>query len=134
MILEAFFSHLSADDGFIALAGNRLYPVVAPQGIDYPMATYTLDGDETDRLADSSISSLRIALISVDIWGLTVLEAHALADAVEAALLPVHGVMGSLDVPQEVDDIRLARPRLALFESDSKLYRASQQYAVAYYP
>lgn len=134
MLLEAFYSHLTGDSGFIAVAGDRLYPGVAPQDIPYPMATFSLDGDRPDRLLAGENGSLRRALIAVDCYAPQLVDAERLARAVEAALVDEHSELGSLSPPQEVTDIQVSRDHFMLFETDSKLYRLSLQFAVSYYP
>lgn len=104
-----------------------------PQGVVPPAVTFSIDGDLPQRLTSGEASSLRTALVSVDCWAISVVAAHRLADAVEACLLPVHGAMGAEVPPQLVDDVQLER-RFDLFETDSKLYRVSLQFSVAYYP
>lgn len=130
MITQAFFYELVANAGVAAIT-TALYPHHIPQGIRYPALTYSVDADDHEPTLDG-ISSLKTALFSVDCWDHSYRTAHELADAVEAALINLSGDMGGLSPSQSVDVIRKER-RLDLFETDTKLYRVSLQFSVAYW-
>lgn len=126
MIVDSLFSFLQANAGVNAVA-QGIYPQTIPQGGAFPAITYTLDADERDQLLDS-IGDLKRALIEINAWDQDHRLAHALADAIEAALAGYRGVFGT----KTAEHIRLER-KFDLFESDSLLYRVSQQFLIAYY-
>lgn len=130
MIVESFRSHLFAAAGVAAIT-ESIYPKHLPQHVQKPAITYGVSGDDDEQLLDG-ISSLKIALFDVDCWDLSFITAHELADAVEAALVGHTGVLGTFSPAASVDHIRKER-RFDLFESDTKLYRVSLQFLVAYY-
>jgi hypothetical protein len=130
VIGESFRSYLVADAGVAAIT-TRLYPHHLPQHVAKPAMTYGIADDNDEQLLDG-ISSLKTSLIDVDCWDFSILDARSLADAVETAVVGVSGPIGSLSPPDEVNHIRKER-RLELFEADTKLYRVSLQFLVAYY-
>lgn len=126
MIVDSVYSFLAANAGIAALC-QSIYPQLAPQPITGDMITYSLDSDETYPLFDG-VGSLREARVSVEAWSLDHLRAHQIGDAIESALDGYRGAFGS----KTADHVRLER-KFELFESDSKLYRVSQQFVLAYY-
>lgn len=90
MSLESnIYSTLSADAGVTALVSDRIYPVVAPQGVTVPFVVWqviaktgstTLGADET--------SGLDRVLIQFACFGRTYSSAHDVCNAVRAALEP----------------------------------------------
>jgi len=130
MFVESFHSHLAADSGVDALV-SAIYPHWIPQNAAFPSISYRLQSDERQQLFDD-VSSLKTALFDVDCWALSYLTAHEIADAVEASLAGHTGAFGTLSPRDQVDQIRMER-KLELFENDTKLYRVSLQFFVAYY-
>jgi Protein of unknown function (DUF3168) len=130
VIIEAMRGQLRNDSGISAIS-TAIYPHHIPQGVSYPAVTFGVDGDDNALLLDG-ISSLKEALFSVDCWDYSVITANRLADAVEAALVGARGDFGGLSPSQEVDHVRKER-RFDLYEPDTKLYRVSLQFFVAYY-
>lgn len=104
-----------------------MFPQTIPQGTSPPAITYSLDFDERDPLFDGP-GDLKQALIDTSAWHTDHAAAHALADAVETALANYRGTFGT----KTAEHIRLAR-KFELFESDTGLYRVSQQFLIAYY-
>lgn len=126
MISDSFFSYLGAQSGVTTLC-PQIYPVTIPQGVDPPAITFSLDADDREPLFDGP-GDLKQALIEVNSWSLDHANAHAIADAVETALANYRGTFGT----KTAEHIRLAR-KFELFESDTALYRVSQQFLIAYY-
>jgi hypothetical protein len=126
VIVDSFFSFLGAQSGVTSLC-PRIYPLTIPEGANPPAITFSLDSDERDQLFDGP-GDLKQALIDTSSWSLDHANAHAIADAVEAALANYRGTFGS----KTAEHIRLAR-KFELFESDSGLYRVSQQFLIAYH-
>ncbi len=131
MIVESFRSHLFAAAGVAAIT-ESIYPKHLPQHVQKPAITYGMAGDDDEQLLDGDISSLKTALFDVDCWDLSYVTAHELADAVEAALVGHTGALGTLSPATSVNHIRKER-RFDLFESDTRLYRVSLQFLVAFY-
>jgi hypothetical protein len=131
MIVQSFYSHLSNASGVLAITSS-IYPHHLPQHASKPAITYGMAGDDDEQLVDGDISSLKTALFDVDCWDYSYLDAHRLADAVETAVVGHTGDLGSLSPADQVDHIRKER-RFDLFESDTKLYRVSLQFLVAYF-
>ena len=130
MIVESFHSHLAADGGVSAIV-DRIWPHWIPLDADMPAISYRMDADDRQYLLDGE-SSLKTALFDVECWSDSYREAHRLADAVESSLSGHTGAFGTLSPIDTVDHIRLER-KFELAETDSKLYRVSMQFFVAYY-
>lgn len=130
MIVESFLSHLESGPGVAAIC-QSFYPKVLPQVYTDPAITYGVDQDSDDQLLGDS-GSLSEAIFDVDCWSVSYLTAHQLADAVEALLVGHTGALGSASPSLYADHIRKER-RFDLFEADTKLYRVSLQFLVAYY-
>lgn len=126
MIIESFFSFLSSQATITALC-KSIFPHTIPQNESLPAITYFVDEDLPEPILDGS-SSLRVSRFNVDCWSHKYTEAHALADAVEAVLVGFTGVFGT----DNAGHIRLER-RFDLFETETKLYRVSMQFFIAYF-
>jgi hypothetical protein len=126
MIVESFHTHLSADSGVAALC-KRIWPHWIPHDSEMPAISYRMEGDERQHLMNG-VSTLKLALFNVECWSASYAQAHELSEAVESALAGHAGTFGDDDV----DHIRLER-KFELAETDSKLYRVSMQFFLAYY-
>ena len=126
MIVDSFFAFLGAQSGVTSLC-QQIFPLTIPEGADPPAITFSLDSDTRDPLFDGP-GDLKTALIDTSAWHTDHAAAHALADAIESALANYRGAFGS----KTAEHIRLER-KFELFESDSGLYRVSQQFFIAYY-
>ena len=130
MIITAFHSHLSNDAGVAAIAGG-IFPHHIPQNSTFPAITYELDSDE-DYQTLGGISGMSSALFDVNCWDLVLITAHQLADAVESALVNYRGDLGGISPAVTVNHLRKDRGRFEFFETDTKLYRVSMRFFVAY--
>jgi hypothetical protein len=130
MIVESLKYHLANTAG-IAAINERVWPHWIPLNAVMPAISYRMDADDRQQLLDG-VSTLKTALMDVECWSDSYLESHQLADAVEAALVGHTGTIGASSPLDVVDHIRLER-KLELAETDSKLYRISMQFFVAYY-
>jgi len=128
VISDSLFTYLMASSGVTALCPASIFPHVMTQDAALPAITYSLDADDRDRLFDGTAGALKTALVEINTFDLDHKVAHQLADAIETALVDYRGAFGS----KTAEHIRLER-KFDLFESDSKLYRVSQQFMIAYY-
>ena len=130
MIVQAFYAHLSGDAGVSALTSS-IYPQVIPQNASFPAITYQIESDEDSQLL-TGISSLYEATFRVDCWDTDQITAHQLADAVEAAMVSYRGDFGSQSPAITAHHVRKERGRFELYETDTKLFRVSLQFLIAY--
>lgn len=128
MIVDSFYSYLGTQVGVTSLCpSSKHFPLTIPEGTTPPAITFSLDADERDPLFDGP-GDLKQALIEANAWHTDHSAAHALADAIETSLANYRGAFGS----KTAEHIRLNR-KFELFETDSGLYRVSQQFFIAYY-
>lgn len=126
MIVDSFRTFLVAQTGVASLC-PQMFPLTIPASAKPPAITFSVDSDERDQLLDDS-GSLRRALIECSSWHTDHYMSHQIADAIESALVGHRGAFGSVTA----EHIRLER-RLEIFESDTGLYRVSQQFLIAYH-
>jgi hypothetical protein len=126
MIVDSLFSFLAADAGIYDRC-QSIFPQTIPQNASLPAITYTLNSEERDQLM-AGVGLLKTALIDIEAWHTDHRGAHELADAIETLLAGYRGEFGS----KTAEHIRMER-KFELFESDSGLYRVSQQFLIAYY-
>ena len=104
-----------------------IYPYFLPQShIGFPALTYSMDDDLEQTLIDGT-STMKEAILSVDCWAYDYIRAHDLADAVKDEMVDYTGTFGS----STVNHCRKER-ELDLYEPDTKVYRVSLQFRVAY--
>jgi hypothetical protein len=127
MIVDSIHQYLSTSTGITDIVGKSVFPLTVPQGASFPAVVFTLDEDNIDQLLDE-VGGLRRSLVSIDCYSKDHPEAHQLADATEAALIGKRGTFGT----KTAEFITLQR-RFELLETDSKLYRVSMQFAIAYF-
>lgn len=131
MIVESLYSHLTDDAGVSAITA-RMYPQTLPQEVTLPAISYFMAADNREPLIDGEMSPLKEALFDLNAWAETYTEAHQLAEAIEAALVGTVGAFGSASPADNVDTIRMER-KFDLFETDTKRYRVTMRFFVAYY-
>ncbi len=130
--LYTFLAAKSSIRAIVAMSGNSptkpsFYTHMLPlKHYGYPALTYALDEDSDQQLL-SGISGLKEALLTVDCWALVYSQAHSLAAAVKAEMVGYRGAFGS----STAEHIRKER-ELDLHEPDTKLFRVSLQFRVAY--
>ena len=128
MIVDSFFSFLGAQSGVTSLCpSSKHFPLTIPEGTTPPAITFSLDAERREPLFDGQ-ADLRESLIDVRAWHTDQAAAHALADAIETALVNYRGAFGS----KTAEHIRIER-KFDLFESDTGLYCVPQQFLIAYY-
>lgn len=117
---EAVVALLAADSAVVAIVGARMYPNVAPQGAAAPFLVYQVISDVPENsLADTSprLSNIRL---QVDCYSTRYLQAHALAEAVEAKLVAA----STPDFSAWRDTTR------DLFDAEAQMHRVSTDFAV----
>lgn len=97
------------------LASGRVYPLVAPQGVDYPALVYT-PVDQEHILGMNGLHGVQRVRVQVDAYARTYAEAIALQDQVRDA------VVASKSTVAEV------RMVLTDFEEETRLYRVAVDY------
>ena len=101
------------------LAGNRVYPDVAPSGATLPRITYQqVGGVSVDSLEIGRVGH-RNARIQISVWAATRTVASALARAVEDALM---GSLAATAIGAMVSD----------HEPDTNLYGCRQDFSIWY--
>ncbi len=130
MIVESFYSHMLADAAVSAIT-TRIFPQTIPDGQEPPAITFQLDGDDRNPTFDGVSDSLKTARFDVNAYSLEYLEAHALAEALEAALAGTRGNFGTLSPPDFVDQVRMER-KFDIFETQTGLHRVSLNFIVLY--
>ncbi len=120
--------------GVQAVIGDRFYPVVLPEDVAYPCASYHVISDTPSYTlaGDSTLASMRI---QVDTWsGGASNASYAAAKAAQAAIRAVLDLYrGQLSDGTRVAGIFVANA-LDLYEQDARCYRTSTDYIVNYYP
>jgi hypothetical protein len=116
-------------------AAAVIYPSWLPQqNQTFPAVTYSIDENQDDQLLDG-VGSLIQSIVSVECWAMTYAAAHTLADVVKSEMVGSRGVFGDLTtspmVTVWVDHIRKVR-ELDLYESDTRIFRVSLQFVIAY--
>lgn len=85
MIEADLVALLKADGAVAALAGTRIFPEPAPQGVAFPAITYRRISGQRDYSLDGH-TGLATARFQFDCWAMLFAQARALADAVSLAL------------------------------------------------
>lgn len=132
MITTSLRQHLLADSGVSALC-DSIFPKTIPDGSDTDAIVYGVDGDGREMLVEYTTSGLKKIRVGIECYSLDYDQAWAIAAAVEAALTGVSGAFGTSSPQDEVNHIRLERDSFDHFENDTKLYRVSMQFLIAYY-
>lgn len=130
MISEALYDHLQADSGVTTLCSN-IYPTSRPLRVDPPFIIYTLDDDRRDQLL-SGEGTYRQAIMSIDCYSSTLVEAVNIADAVETSLTGYQGIMGTTTPNVDVNHVRLERRGPHLRENDTDLHRVPLEFLIGY--
>lgn len=106
-----------------AYAGDRIYPVVRPQGSALPAIVYTPFAADQVHNLDGRDGSLRFIRVQIDCWSLTFDEVIAMAAAVTARLDTAATHFRSVLEPGSgFDD----------YEPDTKLYRRSMDFRCSF--
>jgi hypothetical protein len=82
---KALFNHLTNYVALERLIGTRLYPDLLPQNVTYPAIAYMLES-ELPEMVQQGPSGLRRAYYRFEIYGETIEDVDAIADAIENAM------------------------------------------------
>lgn len=98
MILgDAIYSILSGDATLTGLVGTDIYPVSAPQGVNYPFVVYSFSSaDPTDQKDGSS--PIDDVSLNVDCYDKTYRGAQSIVNAVRDALDDYSGTAASITI------------------------------------
>jgi hypothetical protein len=111
---------------FALIGGQRIFPVVMPQGETRTSLVYTTISETTDHVTTGA-SGLVMQRIQIDAYATLPDDADTLARAVKDILDGYRGAMGAIDVQGVFADT--ARTD---YQSEPKLYRVSRDYLVWY--
>lgn len=103
------------------LVGDRIYPDVAPEGTARPYLTYQQVGGKALNYLEGTVPGKRNARMQVNVWADTRLAASELSERAEDALRLAAGLQAEV-----------LGARVSLFEEDTKLRGARQDFSVWY--
>lgn len=126
---EAIRSHLLADSGVAALC-KKIFPADKAHGVSAPAIVYEFAEINRDQLLQG-VGSYRNCLVDFECWALKYADAHAIADAVESALIDFVGTLGTSTPSIDVDHCRLER-RFDIQDRDAELYGQAIQFFFGY--
>lgn len=109
-----------------AVDGERIYPVVLPQGVTDPSIVYNRISAIGDHHMQGA-SGLTRTRMQVDAYATTHDAAASLADAIKEVLDGYRGLMGSVTVQGVFFDTERED-----YQDDVKLYRVSRDYFIWY--
>jgi hypothetical protein len=115
---------LTSDAGVAALAADRVYTEVLPQGPVVPAVVFTEVAGDEDVALDGPTGA-RSRRVQIDAWAKTRAEATSLGLAAKAALSGHAGAAAGLDL----QGVFLLAERWD-FDAETSLYRTSQDYEV----
>jgi hypothetical protein len=126
---EAIFDYLTTDAGVMAVAGDSVYVSHLPEGTTLPAASFFRVS--TDRRYDHDPFPETVAWvrsrIQVNCWYTTYDGARELGNAIMRALSGYTGFMGDMLISSV-----FAVNEFENYEPDTKLYRRSMDFMVAY--
>lgn len=123
--IEALRAELVASPAVTALVGlspSRIYPVVAPQNVGVPFIVMTVvSSSPVEALHMLAEDRTQIARVQVDSYAKGYVDAHQLADAVNAVLANLSRADLNVRHEQSAD----------LYDDETQLRRVSADYVVA---
>ena len=96
-IEEGFVIYLNGHAGLSALISTRLFPLILPEGVTMPAATYQRISGPRMR-SHSGPSGVSMPRYQFNCWGDTYKQAKEVADQVRIALESFSGTMGTVPV------------------------------------
>lgn len=121
-VVETVRAKLTADAALTALVGSRIYPQFLPQDPTLPAIVLSVISDVPVQpsFTGSHATTLREARLQVDAYATKYLDAHQVADAVDAAIADV--ATPDLSIQRDI--------REDLYENETQLHRVSTDYMV----
>ena len=120
---KAIYNILINNTDVFAITGNRIYPLVIPQGIKKPAITYQSisDAPSDDK---SGTSRLDVIKTDIDMWGLNHLILMDLKEKARTALDGFDGTNSGYTINIIFEDER------DLFDNDSERFHIVQTYSI----
>lgn len=119
MIGADIFSLLRANSAVVALVGDRIYPLVRPQGSALPAIVFTVVDDLPVNSLGGATSGLVDALVQFDCYAKTYVSAHAVAKAVSDMLSK-----------RVADPAAVRQAKRDGYEDETELYRVSMDFSM----
>jgi len=91
---QAIYSGLKTTTGITSLTSNRIYPLVAPQGVVKPYITYQQISNVPEH-AMGTDPKIRSARIQVSAWATSYSGVLAVSTQIKTALRDKQGILGS---------------------------------------
>lgn len=125
---QALSAHLRAHTGLTALVGDRIYPLVLPQGCAMPAITYSrVSGTKQRMLTEPGPRRTRM---QISCWGARYADPKALVAQVSAALQDFQGVLGGPGGIEVLDADVLDNPDL--YEEEALTYHVPVDVMILY--
>jgi hypothetical protein len=138
MISYAIPARLKADAGILAIAGERVFPVIIPQksydeSTKQPCLVYTIDTDQR-QIRFSGTDTLVRGRLTVDCYATTYLDSQLLAAAARTSLLDFSGDIEIATSPISFFNVQriFLDSETSLTDENPGLYRVMQRYIVWY--
>ncbi|RPI63876.1 MAG: DUF3168 domain-containing protein [Planctomycetaceae bacterium] len=123
---DAIYQILTTNSGVVALASNRVYPNVLPQGVTYPAISFQIIS-ETPEYSHEGDSNLNLARVQFDCYATTQTGVRAVADALRSALTGLRTT---------VDNVRIGSSflvnTLSNYEDALRVYRMTRDFMMTY--
>lgn len=129
MIEYAVRRQLLDNAAVAALVGDRIYPLVIPQGESLPAITYSIVATDEDT-QEGDADTLARARVQLDCWATTHKQANDLARAVRLALPTTTGAIGSGTNRVEGVSIIPIETGRQFYEPDTRYYRVMLEFYV----
>ena len=127
MLESGLFAMLVADPTVAGSIATRLYPMILPDDVTLPAATYQRISTVTDQTL-TSIVSLTTVRMQFDTWASSYTVAKQIADALNSVL---EGFYGSLPNGVQIANITLDS-QIDLYDSPTTYYRVSSDYLIQF--
>lgn len=119
---DALYNRLSNDAAVSAIVSTRIFPYKLAQNCNYPALVYTFI-DKIPAQAMGTASTLFFARVQIDSWAKTVAEVKNLANKVRNSLDALDATLSGIRVYG-----MMFLSEIDLYETDTELYRISQDY------
>lgn len=127
MIEVGIVQHLLADPDVASLCGTRIYPLLLPETVSFPAATYQTISTVSDYTFDGA-SGFTQARIQIDVWATRYLDAKSLSEAIRSVLDAFDGTL-----PDGTKQVFIMRDNSTdLYENQAELYRVQTDWLVLY--